>query len=376
MSWGHYGVNNFILANINRQLPAITLSFTECLEPLGMESGDIFDEQLSESSYWIGPTDHSARRGRLNLTPLAGSYIGGWCVGNGESDLIHPWIQINLLVEHNVTGIQTQGRNDQGQWVRIYTISYIKVHEMGETYITDGYGNRKVFDGNSDKNSIRAHYFNPVIQAVIIRIRPKDWMGNVCLRTEVLGCRIGKEWVRVFKGISMTGLSIYDAWNTGAGASSYHADRFLISNKHYRNNAILNNWSSFGIKKVKLTLFSPTNEEVVSVIFNSVSATSTSWFSRDNLESSPWDDIKTATINYFSIAGHDGSVRRNFFMSNAYCGCTCDVGWLVVEAGTSCPSWEGYSTNPRILYSKAATSQSWYSGEIGLARAMTIDVTF
>ncbi|XP_033124402.1 uncharacterized protein LOC117122770 [Anneissia japonica] len=346
----------------------------ECVAPLGMESGKIFDSQLSASSK--NANKYGAKCGRLNSKhSSAGSCNCCWLFESASDT--QAWIKIDMLIEHNITGIQTQGRPGHDHWAKLYTISYSKVNELGDTVITDGYGRAKMFDGNWDRNGVRTHYFNPVIQAVSIKINVKVWKNFLAMRVEVLGCRIGNEWVRAFKGVSLPtgGTSIYEAWISGSESSNYHAHRFLLSNTHYRNKAIFTNWAAFGITKVRLTLFSALNEELLSIIFNGVGTTTTSWFTSENIESSPWDDIKSATYNYFSVIG-DASRGRRFFINKHYGGCGYDNGWLIVKEGAYCKVWEGYNTSPRILYSRARSSQFWFSGDVGTARAMTIDVKF
>ncbi|XP_033124405.1 lactadherin-like [Anneissia japonica] len=335
----------------------------ECVEPLGMESGVIFDSQISASSEYS--STYKAIYGRLD-------FGGCWASLTANAQA---WISIDLLLEHNITGIQTQGCNRVNEWAQAYTVSYRKVNGLGDTAITDGYGRPKIFEGNLDRNSKRVHYFNPVIQAVAVKVTVKAWHTHTSMRVEVLGCRIGNEWVRAFKGVSIPtgGSSIYNAWISGTESSDSHAHTFLASNTHYRNTPILNNWSTFGITKVRLTLFSAFNEELLSVIFNGVGTTTTSWFSSENIESSPWNDIKSTTFNYFSVTG-DSSFGRRFYINKHYGGCSNDNGWLIVEEGTNCKEYEGYNTSPRILYSRASSSQFWFAGDIGTARAMTIDV--
>ncbi|XP_071949980.1 uncharacterized protein [Antedon mediterranea] len=230
-----------------------------------------------------------------------------------------------------------------------------------------------IFDGNWDQTSVRTHYFNPVIQGVAIRIYPKSFYGLRSLRAEVLGCRIGNEWVRVFKGVSMTGVSIYNAWQTGSGTSSHHAHQFLISDTFYRNNAIFNNWATLNIQQVKLTAFSAFHDELFSITFDGVGSNTSSWFSKNRVQSSPWKDMEAASSNFFSIEGTSGS-RRWFYMSNNHNGCGGDKGWFAVVEGTDCEEWDGYGTNPRILYSRTKSAEIWATGHIGTARAMTIDI--
>ncbi|XP_071960961.1 uncharacterized protein [Antedon mediterranea] len=170
----------------------------------------------------------------------------------------------------------------------------------------------------------------------------------------------------------MTGVSIYNAWQTGTGTSSNHAHQFLISDTFYRNNVIFDNWSTLNIQQVKLTAFSAFHEELFSITFDGVDSTTSSWFSKDRVQSSPWDDTQTASSNIFTIANSHGG--RSFYMSNIHSGCAGDKGWFAVLEATHCREFDGYGTNPRIVYSRTKSAEVWVSTNIGTARAMTIDV--
>ncbi|XP_071951552.1 uncharacterized protein [Antedon mediterranea] len=346
----------------------------ECTGALGMQSGGILNDQISASSLYNCAACY-AYCGRLHKNEgdvnSASACVSAWVTYPGANE----WLKVDLLVEHNITGVVTQGRDItyDDQWVTHYTISYFEVDQVGETYITDGNGKIKVFDGNFHRDDPRAHYFSQTVRATAIKFHAREWKNYISMRVEILGCRFGHQWARVFKGISRNGLSIYDAWVSGTGASSYHAHRFLISNTHYRNVAIMNNWSSLSITKVRLTLYSEFNKELLSILFNGVGTTKDTWFARENVEYSPWSDLTTQSVNYFSIDGQSSNERR-FFINSYYGGCAGDIGWLIVDEGTGCIEWQGYDSSPVILYSRATTRQNWYTGNIGVARAMTIDV--
>ncbi|XP_071959412.1 uncharacterized protein [Antedon mediterranea] len=341
----------------------------ECSSSLGMESGSILDGQITASSIHSG--DALAHCGRLNL-PTENGCFGGW---SAEAPFQNEWLKIDLLVEHTLTGVVSQGADYSGfsEWVELYTVSYFKVDQVGEMYITDGNGKIKIFDGNLDKNGHRLNYFQQPIQTTAIKFNMIKWNNHVSFRGELIGCREGNPWVRIFKGISMNGFSIYDAWTSGTGASSYHAHKYLISDTHYRNDVILNNWSSFDILKVKLTLYSQFNVEVKSMLFNGVGSTMTSWFASVNVEESSWDDLPAESTNYFSINGDSRNSRR-FYINHGYGGCENDRGWLLITERARIGCYEGYDATPKILYSQSRSYENWSEGDVGTARAMTIDV--
>ncbi len=83
-----------------------------------MESDAIKDGQLSVSSQWN--SNYAASRARLNIK-IEGSKGGSWAVAAGDAN---PWLQIDLLSQHTVTGVATQGRDKVDQWVKEYKLQY------------------------------------------------------------------------------------------------------------------------------------------------------------------------------------------------------------------------------------------------------------
>ena len=91
--------------------------------------------------------------------------------------------------------------------------------------------------------------------------------------------------------------------------------------------------------------------------FNAVGTNRLNWFSKAKLLSSPWTDLKTASIlTHFDITG---SYQRYFEITYQYGHCTGDVGWLVVGNGL-CP-WErhGSSKWSSIRFSNITRKTNW-----------------
>ena len=102
---------------------------TECLKPLGVQSGEISDKQLSASSEW--DINHGAKRGRLNIKK-DGPLRGAWSSRRNDQN---QWIQIDLLTSYTaVRGVATQGRYDWNQWVTQYRLQYGNDGENFEFY--------------------------------------------------------------------------------------------------------------------------------------------------------------------------------------------------------------------------------------------------
>ena len=93
--------------------------YTECTETyaLGMESGDIEDDQITASSFFSDYAGYQPWKGRLNNN-------GFWST---ELDVpTDPWIQVDLLQQTLVTGIITQGglSRHYEDWVTTLQIQY------------------------------------------------------------------------------------------------------------------------------------------------------------------------------------------------------------------------------------------------------------
>ena len=96
------------------------------------------------------------------------------------------------------------------------------------------------------------------------------------------------------------------------------------------------------------------------LIFNATGSGLRDWFKANRVITSPWTDIQTENINYFSIWGHCNSDKcRSFFINNDYGGCNGDTGWLMVTTNLGCNNYEG--SKNKILYSDKSTYAVWDS---------------
>ena len=88
--------------------------------PLGMESGAIFDSQITASSVYND--NLAARNARLHFkgseNPLKRA---GWVP---KAKNTNQWLQVDLQQTTRVIGIATQGRHDFDQWVTEYKLQY------------------------------------------------------------------------------------------------------------------------------------------------------------------------------------------------------------------------------------------------------------
>ncbi|XP_058960954.2 EGF-like repeat and discoidin I-like domain-containing protein 3 [Pocillopora verrucosa] len=155
----------------------------ECKVALGMENGNIQDDQITASSQWNSAT-HGTTRARLNLLPSSGA--GGWVALQHTVD---EWLQVDLRSQYtSVTGLATQGRNDHDQWVTKYYVQYSYDGVKFEYYKENGQSLRKEFSGNQDRDTVVYHELNPPITARYIRFRPLTWQGLVSMRVELYTC--------------------------------------------------------------------------------------------------------------------------------------------------------------------------------------------
>lgn len=158
-----------------------------CGGPLGLESGQITDGQLTASSQW--DWNHGARRGRLDIQKQ-GALRGAWSSRRNDGN---QWLQIDLFDETSqVTGVATQGRFDWNQWVTKYRLQYSVDGVTFQFYKEQGQSANKEFTGNTDRNTIVRHDLNPPITARFIRFRPVSWVGHISMRVELYGCFSGE----------------------------------------------------------------------------------------------------------------------------------------------------------------------------------------
>ncbi|XP_030839423.1 EGF-like repeat and discoidin I-like domain-containing protein 3 [Strongylocentrotus purpuratus] len=142
--------------------------------PLGMESGDISNADITTSSCaTTSPCGHEAR---LNA-------MTSWMAA--LNDQTEPYIQIHLRAYHMITAIVTQGGTDK--WVTSFKISY-GVEETDLTIYTDvDEGTEMVFPGNYDNTTSVTTSLTPYILAKYISIRPKSSNSTVSMRLELIG---------------------------------------------------------------------------------------------------------------------------------------------------------------------------------------------
>ena len=94
--------------------------------------------------------------------------------------------------------------------------------------------------------------------------------------------------------------------------------------------------------------------EILSLVFNATNSSKLSWFSRDRLTHSPWNDLYTETPLGFSVQGEFG---RNFYIIKSHGGCSQDFGWLAVTSNQC--AWETRFSLRTVIYSNHTSFTHW-----------------
>ncbi|CAH3022884.1 unnamed protein product [Porites evermanni] len=155
-----------------------------CNRALGMRSGAIKNAQITASSAYN--KFHAASLGRLGRTKR-GRYIGAWCARHNNHN---QWFKVDFGLPMKITKIDTQGRQDYGQWVTRYLLSSSQdgIHWSMYRYKS----NDQYFPANRDQHSKVSNVINPPIIARFVRIIPRGWYRHICMRVEFYGCKADK----------------------------------------------------------------------------------------------------------------------------------------------------------------------------------------
>ncbi|XP_041931092.1 coagulation factor VIII [Alosa sapidissima] len=153
----------------------------ECIQPLGMESGIISDEQISASDYYDNWEPGLAR------LQQSGSF-NAW-VGHSKTS----WLQVDLRKPMLIHGLQTQGARTGSLGIKetftmYFTVSYSMDNEHWKIYRGNDSKPSKVFIGNWDGSSVNENLLSPPIIGQHIRLNPVVFKGRPTFRLELLGC--------------------------------------------------------------------------------------------------------------------------------------------------------------------------------------------
>lgn len=162
---------------VTETIPIITTTITEkiitpmCDEPMGLDDGIIFSDQILVSS---SSTD------LLPNLKLSSPKIWHPKLHNP-----HQFIKIDFLEPRNLTGIATKG--GEGTWTTVYKVFYSN-NDYQWNPVMDDNGNEREFLGNFDSNTIKKNYFDKPLNARYLKIQPIKWHEQIGLKFEVFGC--------------------------------------------------------------------------------------------------------------------------------------------------------------------------------------------
>lgn len=139
-----------------------------------MYSEHIPDERVTASS-WLSPK-HLPYYGRLD-TNIG---HGAWCAAAND---ISPYLEIDLEMEHNITGIITQGKHRLSTdhlgeaWVTVFSLSFTTTREQW-TYVKDAQNNQPIV--RTSNISAAAVYFlkQPKGLTRICRLFQRSFISN------------------------------------------------------------------------------------------------------------------------------------------------------------------------------------------------------
>ncbi|XP_061410706.1 neuropilin-2-like isoform X1 [Lethenteron reissneri] len=155
-----------------------------CMRPLGMESGEILDEQISASPGFYG------ERWRAEQTRL--HHAGAACF-HAPTESAREWLQVDLRFVRLLGAVATQGAlasNSTGApcFVTAFRLEY-STSGSDWTVYRDVEKN-KVIQGNRDDGGVALHRFAEAVVARYVRVKPVRWRGGLGLRLELYGCHI------------------------------------------------------------------------------------------------------------------------------------------------------------------------------------------
>ena len=102
---------------------------------------------------------------------------------SAKESAVGQWMQMDTGSVQSISGLVTQGRRDQDEWVTSYQV---QVSSDSKDWIDVGCG--RVWEANRDRNSKVRNYFHEPVRARYIRVLPLSWHGYLSMRAGVLVC--------------------------------------------------------------------------------------------------------------------------------------------------------------------------------------------
>lgn len=189
--------------------------------PLGMSNGAIKDWQISASSTYPSKWDPTCHSRHSRIYEPNGK---AWCAKHRSDS---EWLQIDLGVAAKISGVIVQGRSGKREWVTKFMVSY-STDAFQWQYITDKYGNQKLFQGNFDDHTLKHNYFDAAINARFIKFHTIQWHKHPSLRVEIMGCQECKQLLGMPPYGKMRASSVLPIRNQ---LSCQESDGFILSDK-------------------------------------------------------------------------------------------------------------------------------------------------
>jgi len=150
--------------------------------PAGIGSGLVPDANMTSSS--IYGLSCRACYARLHLQG-----VEGWCPDKKKKFSEKEFLEIDLGRHRIVVGIQTMGSGKYAEWTEtyyVYTSVDGKDWERRSALKNDGKSYTKTFKGNNDRRHVVEQRLYDPARARYVRIVPKSWHKEPCIRVEVL----------------------------------------------------------------------------------------------------------------------------------------------------------------------------------------------
>ncbi|XP_065200216.1 hemocytin isoform X2 [Planococcus citri] len=174
-----YCPQNLIYTSTYSEFASIFMFYSACNEPMGIESGKMFNHQVSVSS---------SLKNDFKISDLSMSGSSGWAPFIASTQ---EWIQFDFVEERVIEGIVTKGTDlaaiSKKAWIEAYKIMY-SIDGVNWSPITDSSRNEKIFVGNVDSENAFVNIFSPPLQARKLKLYPIKWTNFPSFRVEILGC--------------------------------------------------------------------------------------------------------------------------------------------------------------------------------------------
>ncbi|XP_028413722.1 uncharacterized protein LOC114536576 [Dendronephthya gigantea] len=152
--------------------------------PLGMESGDILDAQITSSPKGSRYGLYNAKFARLNQTAIPHVTLGGW----SPTPFSNSYLEIDFTMKTTLTYLLTQGKEATiGVTVTKFKMTYTASSSRTYfSYISTSSGQFFYMDANN--KNITRNDFQPMVIARYVRFYPLEYNIQPVVRMEFYGC--------------------------------------------------------------------------------------------------------------------------------------------------------------------------------------------